>query len=124
MTKKPTKQILLISFFLIFPFWLPKFVIFDLKIEFLVKNCIYSQFPRSRILRLSQKMRKYLFNKIFFLITSLGYKFLCPFPVFLRIEQGWNQRISALDVRKNGLGRQGGKFCSFFSWSKLFLLLS
>ena len=32
---------------------------------------------------------------------------------FLKILQGWNQWILALDVRKNGLGRQGGKFLGF-----------
>ena len=36
---------------------------------------------------------------------------------FLSFSQGWTQRILAFDVRKNGLGRQGGeisRICSLF----------
>lgn len=37
-------------------------------------------------------------------------KVLNVWPQTRKLHQGWNQRILALDVRKNGLGRQGGKF--------------
>ena len=47
-----------ISFFLMFPFWLPKLSIFESKIGSYVKIHPFSQFPRSRILRLGQIMRK------------------------------------------------------------------
>ena len=51
-------------FFVIFPFWLPKLSIFDLRFGFLVENCIYSQLDRSRIPKFGQKMQNIFFNMI------------------------------------------------------------
>ena len=60
--KNPIKQIRFKKkVFLIFPLWTPDLLIFDLKIGFLVKNCIYSQFFRSGSLRPGQNMRKLIF---------------------------------------------------------------
>ena len=41
-----------------FPFWLQDLIIFDLNIEFLVKNYIYSRLEMSRIPKFGPKMMK------------------------------------------------------------------
>ena len=38
-----------ISFFLYFALWTPDFLMFDMKIGFLIKNCVYRQLEMSRI---------------------------------------------------------------------------
>ena len=53
------KNICLRLFFLIFGLWTPDLLIFDLKIGFLVKNCIYRPLERSGIPKSDQNMMKF-----------------------------------------------------------------
>ena len=43
------------SFFLFVGLWTPDFLIFDLKIGFLIKNCVYRQLEMSRIPNVDEK---------------------------------------------------------------------
>ena len=54
-------EFLNILFFLIFLFWTEKLLIFDPKIGFLVKNCIYSLIPRSKLANPGQNLKKFIF---------------------------------------------------------------
>ena len=50
----------------IFPFWTHKMLIFDLNIGFLVKNCIYSLIPRTKLANPGQNLKKIIFDVFFY----------------------------------------------------------
>ena len=62
-------MICLDSFFLMFGLWASDFLIFDLKIGFLVKNCIYRQLGMSRIPSFDEKNQR-IKNKLFGIVGS------------------------------------------------------
>ena len=57
--QKTKYLVVLISFFLIFPDKLSKSDIFELKIGFLMKNCVFWQLEWSRIVKFCQNMKKF-----------------------------------------------------------------
>ena len=71
-TKLILKIIVLNSFFLIFPFWMPDLLILDLKIGFLIKNCIHRQLERSGIPKIDENTSKSFVWSVFLSITSWG----------------------------------------------------
>ena len=52
-------NIFLVLFFLFFGLWTAELLNFNLKIGFLIKNCIYGQLEMSRILNFDPKIRKF-----------------------------------------------------------------
>ena len=52
-------EMFLVLFFLFFGLWTAELLNFDLKIGFLIKNCIYGQLEMSRILDSDPKIRNF-----------------------------------------------------------------
>ena len=63
-----------ISFFLIFPFWTQRLLIFDRKIGFLVQNCIFWLPDMSRIPESGQKWLNIFFRLVYFINHIMGWK--------------------------------------------------